>query len=94
MGRIVSFFLTLGVAVGLAGATVAAHADTTTTSTVHHRKTARRSTHKTRPVARTRLVRGRDGKLHRVSVRRRYYEHFTGDSFAQSDITAGDNTAG
>ncbi|MDQ1452410.1 MAG: penicillin-binding protein 2, partial [Acidobacteriaceae bacterium] len=98
MGRIVSFFITLGVAVGLAGAVVPAHA-TTRTTTVHHRRTARvRSTHSTRhsaaTVVRTRLVRGRDGKLHRVGGRHRYYEHFTGDSYAENDITAGDNTAG
>ena len=29
-----------------------------------------------------------------MSVRHRYYEHFTGDSFAETDITAGDVTAG
>ena len=96
MGRIVSFFVTLGVAVGLAGAVVPAHA--TTSTTVHHRRTGRvRSTHRTGHAATTvgtRLVRGRDGKLHRVAVRHRYYEHFTGDSYAENDITAGDNTAG
>src|ERR1700759_4153318 len=43
---------------------------------------------------RTVLVRGRNGKLHRVVVRRRYYEHFTGDSFAVTDLTADDVTAG
>jgi beta-lactamase class D len=96
MGRIVSFFLTCGVAVGLAGA-VSSAAATTTTTQAHHRKSTRlHSTHRVthHTVATTRLVRGRDGKLHRVALRRRYYEHFTGDSFAESDITAGDNTAG
>jgi penicillin-binding protein 2 len=97
MGRIVSFFVTLGVAVGLAGAVAPAHA--TTSTTVHHRRTARvRSTHRAGHAAattvHTRLVRGRDGKMHRVAVRHRYYEHFTGDSYAENDITAGDNTAG
>lgn len=95
MGRIVSFFLSLGVVMGLASAVPAAQAVTTTT--VHHRKTAHvrsRTRHHAAAVASTRLVRGRDGKLHRVAGRHRYYEHFTGDSFAETDITAGDNTAG
>src|ERR1700733_7069548 len=93
MGRIVSFFLSLGVVAGLANAVPAAQVVTTTA--VHHR---RHSTHRVRhtaaTVTRTRLVRGRDGKMHRVAVRHRYYEHFTGDSYAETDITAGDNTAG
>src|SRR5580692_5557400 len=96
MGRIVSFFLSLGVVLGLASVVPAAQAVATTT--VHHRRTARvHSTHKAghRAVAaRTRLVRGKDGKMHRVAVRHRYYERFTGDSFAETDITAGDITAG
>jgi penicillin-binding protein 2 len=98
MGRIVSFFLTCGVAVGLAGAVSSAAATTTTTTTqAHHRKSThlhstRHVTHRT--VATTRLVRGKDGKMHRVAVRHRYYERFTGDSFAETDITAGDITAG
>src|SRR6202012_3730019 len=96
MGRIVSFFLSLGVVAGLANDVPAAQAVTTTT--VHHRRTARvHSTHRVRrhaAVASTRLVRGRDGKMHRVAVRHRYYEHFTGDSFAETDITSGDITAG
>lgn len=45
-------------------------------------------------VARTVLVRGRNGKLHRVVVRHRYYEHFTGDSFAETDLTRDDVVAG
>src|ERR1700761_4498513 len=96
MGRIASFFLTCGVAIGLAGALSSAAATTTTTQ-VHHRKSTRHSTHRVThhaAVTSTRLVRGRDGKLHRVAVRRRYYEHFTGDSYAVTDITAGDVTAG
>src|ERR1700742_3294735 len=97
MGRIVSFFLSLGVVAGLAIAVPAVQAVTTTTA--HHRRTGRvHSTHRVRhtaaTVTRTRLVRGRDGKMHRVAVRHRYYEHFTGDSFAETDITSGDNTAG
>jgi penicillin-binding protein 2 len=93
MGRIVSSFLSLGVAIGLAGAVLPAQAVATTT--VHHRKTARvHATHKVRHHAavQTRLVRGKDGKLHRV--RHRYYEHFSADSYATTDITAGDTTAG
>ena len=52
--------------------------------------------HGHRHVAATRtvLVRGRNGKLHRVVVRRRYYEHFTGDSFAETDLTRDDVVAG
>src|ERR1700744_5639846 len=93
MGRIVSFFLSLGVVAGLAGAVPSAQAVATTT--VHHRKhLTHRVRHTAATVTRTRLVRGRDGKMHRVAVRHRYYEHFTGDSFAETDITSGDNTAG
>ncbi|MGI8772665.1 MAG: penicillin-binding transpeptidase domain-containing protein, partial [Acidobacteriaceae bacterium] len=52
--------------------------------------------HGHRHVAATRtvLVRGRNGKLHRVVVRHRYYEHFTGDSFAETDLTRDDVVAG
>ena len=40
-------------------------------------------------------VRGRNGRLRRaVLVRHRYYEHFTGDSFAETDLTASDSVAG
>ena len=44
----------------------------------------------------TRLVRGRNGRLRRVSVRHRYVEQFTADSFTndnvgQSDITTGED---
>jgi beta-lactamase class D len=43
----------------------------------------------------TRLVRGRNGRLRRVSVGRpRFVEHFSASSFTDSDITAGDVTAG
>jgi penicillin-binding protein 2 len=95
MGRIVSSFLSLGVALGLAGMVPTAQAVVTTTT--HHRKTAHvHSTHKhaSAAVVRTRLVRGRDGKLHRIAVRHRYYERFTADSFTNNDITTGDVTAG
>jgi penicillin-binding protein 2 len=95
MGRIVSSFLSLGVALGLAATVPSAHAVTTTT--VHHRKTGHvhsRVHHAAATTVRTRLVRGRDGKLHRVAVRHRYYEHFSADSFATNDISAGDVTAG
>jgi beta-lactamase class D len=79
--------------------TVSSVSATTTTTTVHHRKTthahaAATTRHHAATVVHTRLVRGRDGKLHRVAVRHRYYEHFTGDSYAETDITAGDVTAG
>ena len=95
MGRVVSFFLTLTLAVGLAGAVSPAGATTTHVrhkKTVHARST-RRVRHSTTRVT-TRLVRGRNGKLRRVAVRHRYYEHFTGDSFAETDLTQGDVTAG
>ena len=93
MGRIVSSFLNLGVAIALAGTVLPAQAVATTT--VHHRKTARvHSKVRHHAVAQTRLVRGKDGKLHRVAVRHRYYEHFSADSYATTDITAGDITAG
>jgi cell division protein FtsI/penicillin-binding protein 2 len=79
----------------LAGAVSSAAA--TTTTQAHHRKSTRlHSTHHVthHVAATTRLVRGKDGKLHRVAVRHRYYERFTGDSYAETDITAGDITAG
>jgi penicillin-binding protein 2 len=89
MGRISSFFFTVGLAAGLASSLTPAHA---ATKHVRHKKTTHHAATVTR--ARTRLVRGRDGRLHRVAVRHRYYEHFTGDSFAETDITAGDVTTG
>lgn len=97
MGRIVSFSLSVGVLLGFAGAIPGAQA--VATSTVHHKKTthvhsSHTQHHAGATTVRTRLVRGKDGKLHRVAGRHRYYEHFTGDSFAQTDITAGDVTAG
>ena len=88
MGRLTSFFLTLGLAVGLASAVSSAHA----TTTHRHKRSAHH--YASASAVRTRLVRGRDGKLHRVAVRHRYYEHFTGDSFAETDETQGDITAG
>ncbi len=42
----------------------------------------------------TRLVRGRNGRYHRVSVRRRYSEVFTADSFTNTDVGQGDITTG
>jgi penicillin-binding protein 2 len=87
MGRISSFFLTVGLAAGLATALTPAQAATTH---VRHKK----KHHAVAAVVHSRLVRGRDGRMHRVSVRHRYYEHFTGDSFAETDLTAGDITAG
>jgi penicillin-binding protein 2 len=89
MGRLGTSFLTLGLAVGLTGAVSPAHATTTTHRRHHatHHLVAASAVH-------SRLVRGRDGKLHRVALRHRYYEHFTGDSFAETDETQGDITAG
>ena len=45
-------------------------------------------------VTTTKLVRGRGGRLRRVSVRRGFHEVFTADSFATTDLTQGDVTAG
>jgi penicillin-binding protein 2 len=87
MGRISSFFVTVGLAAGLASALTPAQAATTH---VRHK----RKHQAVAAVVRTRLVRGRDGRMHRVAVRHRYYEHFTGDSFAETDLTAGDVTTG
>jgi penicillin-binding protein 2 len=87
MGRISSFFVTFGLAAGLASALTPAQAATTH---VRHK----RKHQAVAVVVRTRLVRGRDGRMHRVAVRHRYYEHFTGDSFAETDLTAGDVTTG
>ncbi len=55
---------------------------------VHH-------AHRSSTVRVVKYVRGRNGRLHRaVLVRHRYYEHFTGDSFAETDLTSGDAAAG
>ena len=42
----------------------------------------------------TRLVRGRNGRMHRVRVRHRYSEVFTADSFTNTDVGQGDITTG
>ncbi len=42
----------------------------------------------------TRLVRGRNGRYRRVSVRHRYSEVFTADSFTNTDVSQGDVTTG
>jgi cell division protein FtsI/penicillin-binding protein 2 len=44
--------------------------------------------------AQARITRLRHGRRVRYSLRHRYYEHFTANSFATSDLTAGDITAG
>lgn len=44
--------------------------------------------------ATTRLVRGRHGRMRRVSVRHHYGEVFTADSFTNADVGAGDITTG
>ncbi len=49
---------------------------------------------RSRVVTTSRLVRGRNGRLMRVSTRHRFHETFTADSFATTDITQGDVTAG
>ncbi len=68
-----------------------AHATSRITHLQHHRVT--RAGHAS--AVRTVLVRGRHGKLRRVVLgRHRYYEHFSGDSFAETDLTQGDMTAG
>ncbi len=55
---------------------------------VHH-------AHRSSTVRVVKYVRGRNGRLRRaVLVRHRYYEHFTGDSFAETDLTSGDAAAG
>lgn len=56
---------------------------------------AARATHRATTVRRVIYVRGRNGRLRRaVLVRHRSYEHFSGDSFAETDLTVGDSTAG
>lgn len=56
---------------------------------------ASRGHHRAATVTRVTYVRGRNGRLRRaVLVRHRYYEHFSGNSFAETDLTAGDSTAG
>ena len=46
-----------------------------------------------KPVAATRLVRGAHGKLVRVAAKHRFYERFSGNSFAEN-VTYGDITEG
>ncbi|MCU1313305.1 MAG: putative penicillin-binding protein, partial [Acidobacteriaceae bacterium] len=86
MGRISNLFLTVSLAAGLASALTPAQAANTHGRHKRH--------HAAATIVRTRLVRGSDGRMHRVSVRHRYYEHFTGDSFAETDLTAGDVITG
>lgn len=85
-------------------------AEATTHHPAHHsRSTARlqessrvqkhmsRLQHSRRAVYTHAVLRGRVGHLRRASLyarRHRFYEHFTGNSFVDSDITAGDSTAG
>ena len=45
-------------------------------------------------VVSTRLVRGRNGRLRRVSVRHRYVEQFTADSFTNTNVGENDITTG
>jgi penicillin-binding protein 2 len=57
-------------------------------------RTVHSSSHKA-TVTRVTYVRMRNGHLRRtVLVRHRSYEHFTGDSFAETDLTAADSIAG
>lgn len=66
-------------------------------ASAHHAvsRGAVRGRHRAATVTRVTYVRGRHGRLRRaVLVRHRYYEHFSGDSFAETDLTAGDSTAG
>ncbi len=59
------------------------------------RRMAHLQHHRAMVVRQTVLVRGRNGRLRRVTVvRHRYYEHFTGNSFAETDLTQSDITAG
>ena len=56
---------------------------------------SRARSHRSSSVRVVTYVRGRNGRLRRaVLVRHRYYEHFTGDSFAETDLTAADSVAG
>ena len=96
MGRFLSSLLSFGLAAGLGVSAITAQAATTHTrhKTTHATTHSAHRGHHVTTVATTRLIRGRNGKLRRVSVRHRYYEHFTGDSFAENDITQGDITTG
>jgi membrane carboxypeptidase/penicillin-binding protein len=108
MKRILHFVLMIGLAC-LSGSfasattrhhgkhTVAAH-KTTHKATAHATRTSSHHVgrHSRSTTVRTvTYIRGRNGRLRRaVLVRHRYYEHFTGDSFAETDLTAQDSTAG
>jgi penicillin-binding protein 2 len=63
--------------------------------TAHARRHTVHHAHPAASVRTVSLVRTRDGHLHRtVIVRHRYYEHFSANSFTDSDITRGDVTVG
>ena len=105
MKRILQLFLVIGLlllpASIVSAATTKHHAKHTAASTrkgssrvVHSRATKGRA-RRGATVRTVTYVRGRNGRLRRaVLVRHRYYEHFTGDSFAETDLTAQDSTAG
>ena len=70
------------------------HAHSAHLQETHARRHAARHAHPS-SVRTVSLVRTRDGHLHRtVIVRHRYYEHFSANSFTDSDITNGDVTVG
>ncbi len=55
---------------------------------------SRRAVGGVRTAGTTRLVRGRYGRLVRVATRHRYQEHFSADSFTDTDLSQGDITTG
>ncbi len=50
--------------------------------------------HAMRALTTTRLVRGRNGRLRRITIRHHYGETFTADSFTTADVGNGDITTG
>jgi membrane carboxypeptidase/penicillin-binding protein len=103
-GGLMKRFLYLLVLVGLISITGSRAFGQTThkhhKAVAHHRAAAHhaishRAVRQSSTVRQVTYVRTRSGHLRRtVLVRRRYYEHFTGNSFAEKDLTAGDSTAG
>lgn len=65
------------------------------TSAAHRGVVSHSRGHRPSTVRVVTYVRGRNGRLRRaVLVRHRYYEHFSGNSFAETDLTATDSVAG
>jgi cell division protein FtsI/penicillin-binding protein 2 len=91
MNRQISRYLIALIVLFCAGTAVAAKISTSTTPTTKH--TTRKVTESARAQKKISTLR-HSCRVSYSRTRRRYYEHFTANSFATSDLTAGDITAG